>query len=292
MSLPYRIAHISDIHLWRFTWNPFLWMGKRALGLGNLALRRGRKFRREALAQLVAAIEGDGVDHLVVSGDLTTTSLPQEFALCKDGLSRALNSPTRATVLPGNHDRYTRATYRRRLFDLYFGDFCDGGRFPFLKPLTEGLDLIGFDPNIPRPFSARGLVKNDDVEKLKGLLKEIPNRGTETLLFVCHYPAEVPSPHHEQGRAHELVGGESLVAALSGIEIPIYWLHGHIHNPWRHQSPTVPNLIYLNPGAPLYRTEAGVSLGRWILDWEGGKLRTEWRSTPETSESLVDTVIC
>src|SRR3972149_3104093 len=68
MSGLYRIAHISDLHLWRFTWNPLLWLGKRALGLGNLALRRGRNFRREALPSLLSVIETDGIDHLLVSG--------------------------------------------------------------------------------------------------------------------------------------------------------------------------------------------------------------------------------
>ena len=277
MAEPYRIVHISDLHVWRFTANPLLWIGKRGLGLANLALRRAREFRREELPRLVEAIVADGADHVILSGDLTITSLDSEFARVRSALSPLLSDPTRATILPGNHDRYTRRATRNRVFESHFGAFCEGGRFPFLKPLAEGLDLIGFDPNVPRPFSAKGLVKEAEVARLKQLLEETERRGTRTLLFACHYPSEAPDRPEAQKHGHDLEQGELLLEALRAISIPIYWLHGHIHHPWRFQSPSIPNLTYLNPGAPLYRGPDGISLGRWILDWDGEAMRTEFR---------------
>ena len=286
MAGTYRILHISDIHLWNFTWNPLLWLGKRGLGLANLALRRARKFRREEMPHLLLALEEDDADHLVVSGDLTTTSLPSEFDDFRRTFEGWLTGPERATVLPGNHDRYTQATYRKRVFDSLFGEYCGGGRLPFLKRLAEGLDLIGFDTSVPRPLSARGLVQAADVEKLTTLLAKVRENSAKTLLFVCHYPAEVPPEHAKHERGHELVDAHLLLEALSRFPIPVYWLHGHLHHPWRFASPTLSHVVYLNPGAPLLRRSEGVSLGRWLLDWDGKDLLTEWRSRPEAASYL------
>jgi 3',5'-cyclic AMP phosphodiesterase CpdA len=280
----YRIVHISDVHIWQFTLNPARWMGKRVLGLGNLALRRARKFRRGDLPLLLDCLDQDTANHLVVTGDLTTTSLPSEFLFMREALHGWLTGPDRATILPGNHDRYTRGTYRSGHFDFHFGDFCEGAEFPFRKKLAPGLELIGFDPNIPRPFSARGLVRPEPLERTRALLDEIEREGNVgALIFGCHYPGEVPPQYAAFEKGHEMVGAHQLVEALGKVKMPVYWLHGHIHRPWEYRSKTAHNVTYLNPGAPLLKRSRGISLGRWILDWDGQHMRTEWRSTAETA---------
>ena len=132
MTPPYRIVHVSDLHVWRLSWNPLHWYGKRALGMGNLLLRRARKFRLEEIPSLVQAIESDNPNHVVVSGDFTTTSLPREFESSAAGLGTLISDPARATVVPGNHDRYTRSAARKKGFEQRFGRFR-----PSLRPFER-----------------------------------------------------------------------------------------------------------------------------------------------------------
>lgn len=286
LETSYRVVHISDLHLWRIPANPLLWRGKRLLGLSNLVLRRGRRFRREALPELLAEIERDSADHLVVSGDLTTTSLDLEFEDFGKAFDSWLGDPYRATLVPGNHDRYTRPAVRERVFERHFSPLCGEGNFPFRKELAPGLALIGFDPCRPNPFSARGEAPGEALVSLTRLLGEERSRGTQALLFVCHYPAEAPAKHRRHLKGHDLVNGEELLALFQGFPIPTWWLHGHIHHPWSHRSRLAPNLTYLNPGSPILRREGKISLGRWVLDWDGRELRAEWRSLPHSASEL------
>lgn len=284
----YRIDHISDIHFWNIPMNPFVWRGKRVLGLTNLLLRRARKFRLEAIPELLAAIEADHPDHLVVSGDISTTALETEFNSFKTAFHSWLQDPALTTIVCGNHDRYTRPSMREKVFESHFDRFNGGGREPFLKPLTDGLLLVGVDPCRPNPLSARGWVTPEMAGQLQRLLDTKSVADAKTLVLVCHYPAEVPPNHAEHQGGHRLEGANLLLESLRYIQVPLYWLHGHIHHPWRFRSPLIPNLVYLNPGAPILRRSQGYSLGRWVLDWDGQELRAEWKSLDHAREMLDD----
>ncbi len=286
LQRPYRVVHISDLHLWRAPSNPFLWRGKRLLGLSNLVLRRGRRFRCEALPSLLAAIAEDGADHLVVSGDLTTTALDSEFEDFRSTFGAWLGDPSRTTLVPGNHDRYTRRAVREKTFERYFSIHCEHGNFPFRKELAPGLALIGFDPCRANPFSARGMATPEGLEALAQLLDHESSRTTRALLFVCHYPAEAPPKHQRRLKGHDLINATDLLAPFRDFPIPTFWLHGHIHHPWTLRSSIAPNLTYLNPGAPILRREGRISLGRWLLDWDGRELHAEWRSLPDAASEL------
>lgn len=280
MNKPYRLVQISDLHAWRVPLCPFSWLGKRSLGLGNLLLRRARQFKRDAFPELVKTLQEDGADHLVISGDLTTTSLSSEFAMVKDYFQPWLLDRSTATVIPGNHDRYTRPAYRHKLFEQHFGEFCENGCFPFQKPLAPGLKLLGVDVSVPRLISSRGEVSSAVVASTSQLLKESVDRETRALVLVCHYPAEIPPDHqHHDIWEHRLNHGSKLLDCFRAVSIPVYWLHGHIHYPWRYNSPSVPNLTYLNPGPPLRQRHGVISLGRYVLEWDGSEMtKIEYRS--------------
>ncbi|MHC5544227.1 metallophosphoesterase, partial [Singulisphaera rosea] len=74
-----RIVHLSDIHVWRYAFNPLRLMNKRAVGMLELVTGRARKFRLERLHEVVARVVGLAPDHILITGDLTTTALPDEF---------------------------------------------------------------------------------------------------------------------------------------------------------------------------------------------------------------------
>ena len=74
-----RIIHLSDIHVWRYAFNPLRLFNKRAVGMVELLTGRARKFRLDRLDEVVARVDGLEADHILISGDLTTTALPEEF---------------------------------------------------------------------------------------------------------------------------------------------------------------------------------------------------------------------
>src|SRR5690242_4432219 len=102
----FRIVHLSDIHVWRYSFHPKQLVSKRFLGMLELLRGRARKFRLERLDDVVRKAAGLEPDHVLITGDLTTTALPSEFAAAREELSDLLADPERATVVPGNHDRY------------------------------------------------------------------------------------------------------------------------------------------------------------------------------------------
>ena len=76
--------------------------------MAELLTGRARKFRLERLAEVVERAVSLRPDHVLITGDLTTTALRSEFEQAREALEPLARRPgLRATVIPGNHDRYT-----------------------------------------------------------------------------------------------------------------------------------------------------------------------------------------
>jgi predicted phosphodiesterase len=252
------------------------WWGKRFLGLSNLVLRRARQFNRQQFPVLLQILQHDQIDHLLLAGDLTTTSLTREFDNFDHTLQKSFPLE-QITMVPGNHDRYTRVTVRRDDFKRLFGSTCNAGSFPFIKWPAPDLPLIAFDPCEPTGFSARGQVPVGSLPPLQNLLTEATTQKASTLLFLCHYPGEFPAKYIHREPEHGLSGANELIECLKAFPGKVVWLHGHVHHPWRMQSQRAANILYLNPGPPLLHKHGQTTFSRWILDWKEGELSMEWR---------------
>ncbi len=254
-----RIVHFSDLHFWHVTLNPVRLAGKRVLGMSNLILNRAWKYRMEEMSPLVRRVRGMQPDHVLITGDLTTTSLEEEFEAVRTELSRLGCDPQSLTVIPGNHDRYTRSAVRRRLFESYFGQFAPSETYPWLKHIGEGTAILGLDTSRPTLLSARGAVQTEQLASAQRLLGE-SNSHVGRLLVACHYPVAIPHGVKED-RGHGLQGREDLHAFLSRLG-PHLFCHGHIHAGWAFTPGTLPQALCLNPGAALKRRRSsGVHAG-------------------------------
>src|SRR5271166_3623851 len=116
---PIRLIHVSDIHFWQYALNPLQLFSKRLLGMASLLVRRARRFRLERVQQVVEQVLSLEPDHILITGDLTTTALPAEFRAARRALSRWLDEPGKVTIVPGNHDRYTVRAHRDRRFEQF-----------------------------------------------------------------------------------------------------------------------------------------------------------------------------
>ncbi len=110
---PVRFAHVTDLHwLSSNLPSPFSVLGKRLIGLTNLHIfGRKKQFEDEARAAILRAIIAQDPDFVLITGDFTSTALPDEYAQAAAALEE-LTSRYPVFVIPGNHDVYTRGAER------------------------------------------------------------------------------------------------------------------------------------------------------------------------------------
>ncbi|WP_435006889.1 metallophosphoesterase family protein [Tundrisphaera lichenicola] len=250
-----RIIHLSDIHVWRYSYNPLRLMNKRAVGMADLLRGRAGKFRLERLEAVVERAVSLQADHILITGDLTTTALSSEFDEAREALSPLLHDPARATVLPGNHDRYTSGSVRTRQFEATFGSFAPSDRFPWLRYIDSETAILGLDPTRSH-LSAKGLLPSTQLEMARDMLAS-QTTPPRRLIVACHYPIDAPPAHAEELHFKRMRNAPDVAAWLATLEPHLYCC-GHVHAAWAFPSPSVPGQVCLNAGAPLLRDKTGL----------------------------------
>jgi 3',5'-cyclic AMP phosphodiesterase CpdA len=232
-----RIAHFSDLHLYAAAGVPARrFMNKRIAGWLNLRYRR-RAVHRAAYVRAIAR-EAAKADHVIVTGDLTNLALETEFELARDVFERELGADTaRVTVVPGNHDVYTRGSMASRRFERYFGPWLEsdlpelavdthGGRFPIVK-LRDRAAIVALSTAVPRlPLVAAGELGPEQIAALARVLGH-PEVARRVVVIAMHHPAAYsgsPGKIYLEG----LRDAPALIAALGHVTRGLV-LHGHLH---------------------------------------------------------------
>jgi 3',5'-cyclic AMP phosphodiesterase CpdA len=235
-----KIAHISDLHLLALSGaTPLRLMNKRITGFLNLKLRRAHEHQAYALCAVAHALrERSDIDHLVITGDLTNLSLDSEFdaarAFLKDELAL---DPSRVSIIPGNHDAYTRGAYRSHRFERYFAEYIstellngsaivDAPPFPFVRLRGEAA-IIGLSSAVPRPpMMASGKIGRLQLLALHALLahREVKSR---TPVILVHHPWHAP-PNPAKAALNGLEDADELLRVLDELPRGLL-LHGHQH---------------------------------------------------------------
>jgi 3',5'-cyclic AMP phosphodiesterase CpdA len=224
--MPLRFLHTSDIHLLDLQGvRPWRYFNKRLTGGANLALGRARTHDDRLFDEMVRLVPTLGVEHFVVTGDLTNLSLESEFAYVRTKLETV---PVPITIIPGNHDVYTRGSARHRRFETYLGHLMEGDRvddetYPFM--LRRGdVALIGVSTAVATlPLYATGRVGAPQLERIATLLDRAKAEGLCRVVLI-HHP---PVPGVSKAR-HDLLDLDAFgeVIAKHGAELI---LHGHEH---------------------------------------------------------------
>lgn len=249
-----RIVHLSDIHFWQYVFNPLRLMSKRLAGMASLMAGRARRFRLAGVPGLVDRVGQLEPDHILITGDLTTTALPDEFRAARRALAGWLDDPRRVTVIPGNHDRYTWWSHRSRRFERFFGEFAPRHRYPWLRSIDPTTAILGLDPT-RAAVTARGWLPHEQLVEARDLVAAAGPAATR-LIVACHYPIAAPEPYERELTVKRMFNAGELRGWLSTIGPHLYCC-GHIHATWAYRPPNVPSQLCLNPGAPLMRTHSG-----------------------------------
>jgi 3',5'-cyclic AMP phosphodiesterase CpdA len=251
-----RIVHLSDIHFWQYEFHPLRLMSKRLLGMASLLVHRARQFRLERVPALVDYVRRLAPDHILITGDVTSTALPDEFQMARAALAGWLEDPERVTIVPGNHDRYTMRAHRSRRFERYFGAFSPGRPYPWLRMLDSQTAILGLDPT-RAGVSARGKLPHAQLIRAQEVLDDV--QGVTRLLIACHYPVTAPPDCQREFQRKPLVNAVDLAQWLRRIG-PHLFCCGHVHAVWAYQPESIPNQLSINPGAPLLRDRHGERL--------------------------------
>lgn len=249
-----KIVHLSDIHIWRYSINPMKLWGKRAVGMAELFTGRAKKFRLERMEDVVERVKSIEADHLLITGDLTTTALRHEFDQAREALEPLLGDPDRVSVLPGNHDRYTSHSVRTRAFERVFGEFSPGNEFPWLRYLDERTAILALDATRSH-LSATGRLPEPQFRKARELLQEA-NPKPKRLIVACHYPVAAPEAYRSELKKKRMVNAADVARWLRRVG-PHLYCNGHVHAAWAHRPHEVPEQLNLNAGAPLLRDPTG-----------------------------------
>lgn len=248
MSTAMRIAHFSDLHVLALEGvGATRFMNKRFTGWVNLRLKREHKHRPSHVRAVAREVARSKVDHVVITGDLTNLALEQEFeavsALLEDELGLDADH---VTIVPGNHDLYTRGAMRAQRFTRFFAPYLKSdlpelaadislGRFPIVK-LRGPLAIIGMSSAVPRPpLVASGELGAKQLEALERILAhdEVKRR---TPVIALHHPIHNP-PSRLKTLVEGLVDASDLSDAIAHVRHGLV-LHGHLHGRMQRALPT------------------------------------------------------
>lgn len=250
-----RIVQLSDIHVWRYSFNPIRLFNKRVVGVVSLLAGRAERFRLERLDEVVRRVKALEPDHILITGDLTTTALPEEFAHARAELGPLLDDTTRVTIIPGNHDRYTTGSVRHQSFEKVFGDCMPCLTFPWLRRLDDRTAILGLDATRSH-LSATGRLPASQLDEARAILAD-PTTRPPRLIVACHYPIVAPPVYAAELAPKRMKNAPEVREWLSTIGPHLYCC-GHVHAAWTYSPHDWPDHLSLNSGAPLLRDPTGL----------------------------------
>jgi 3',5'-cyclic AMP phosphodiesterase CpdA len=249
-----KIAHFSDLHVLALEDNPpTRFLNKRLTGWANLRFRRKHIHRPAYVRAIAREVKRAKVDHVAITGDLTNLALETEFDAAKRLLEEELGfDAAHVSIVPGNHDLYTRGAQRSKRFSQFFAEYMKSdlpelgvdvgpGHFPFVK-LRGPAAIIGLSSAVPRPpFVAAGELGRGQLGELDKILAH-PEVKKRTPVLLMHHPA-----HNPLSRLKTLLEGLHDAALLWTSVRDVargMVLHGHLHRRIQRALPTSAGSIH------------------------------------------------
>lgn len=269
--------HISDLHVdvpfASIPWQS--WLGKRALGGGNLWLRRGKHFRRtrEKLAALDGFRREHAVDLVICTGDYTVLGTEAELIAARQAIDPLTRAPRGFVTVPGNHDVYVEdalGRFEKRFGDLLHTDMPEhlvDGHWPLVRLVGDSVAVVAVNSARPNPqvWRSSGLIPPRQLLALARILRDPRVRG-RFVFVMTHY-----APRLADGRTdtalHGLVNAEELLRICAEIPRGAI-LHGHVHRCFSVRVPGIRPILF---GAG--STTQDLREGLWLFEIDDGGMR-------------------
>jgi len=251
-----RILHISDVHV-QMDYDDadsFRRMGWRRWA-GQLELKLARRARRyvnapETIGRLVAEGLRHGVDHVILSGDLTALAVDAEFEGARKALGDLADRPDRLTLVPGNHDIFTPGSRDKKRFERWFGhllgsdlpQFRAEGAWPHVRLVGDEVAIVGLcSARVPPvPGIAAGRVDDAQLAALEKICAHPRVRGRSIHVVVHHAPLRWDGREDRAG--HGLADARALIDVCTRGGVAAVHC-GHIHHRFSYQVPGGPTIV-------------------------------------------------
>ena len=252
-----RIVHLSDVHVWRYEFNPLAPVQQARPRDRRAAERAGRGGSAWSGSRRSSSRSCElEPDHILITGDLTTTALPDEFRR----RPRRPRAPAGRPVAGDGHPGQPRPLHEQ------LGPY-QAVRGVLRRVCRRPTSIPGSARSTPRRRSwastrpartstPRGYLPPAQLAR-RGPWSLDPATRPRRLIVACHYPLAAPPSYAAragQEAAEECRGG---AAWLSGIGPHLYCC-GHVHAAWAFRPPSLPDQLCLNSGAPLLRDPTGL----------------------------------
>lgn len=225
-----KIAHLSDLHFSKLNFGMLQFFSKRWLGNLNLLVHRRKQLKNNQPFTVIPYLEKLGTTHVIISGDLTTTSYRKEFLLAQRFIEELRTKGFKVYLIPGNHDNYTHHAYKKKTFFNYFSnDESISKTHSLANEQVEAHHLEGdyylvlMDTSYPSyMFQSTGKYTDKIHDNFSALLSLLPE--TAKVILVNHFPLfQHESPRRVMKGAKEL---QSLLQMSPKVKL---YLHGHTH---------------------------------------------------------------
>jgi len=273
-----RFLHCSDVHITenyaalsfrRLGWRRWLAMAELTVG------GRGKAYQQapQTLSTIFREGEAQGVDHFILSGDVTAYAMEGEFRRAREVLGPVGEDPRRCTVIPGNHDVFTPGSHSKGRFARHFGHLLESdfpeyqreGAFPLVRRVGEEAAVVGLNSaRVPfAPGFAHGVIGEPQLEALAALVKDPRLQGRALLVAVHHAPlTHEGRPDHY---FHGLRDAKALFRLIRGPRFAV--LHGHIHKRYHHPATAeLPHIFSAGSSTQVGRE------GYWVIEVKEGQV--------------------
>ena len=256
--MEFRLLHFTDIHLTaapaEIPWRSLL--GKRFVGWINLRFL-GRHHHLIDASRITQAfvddIEGVSPDHLLFTGDATGLSLESEFEDARRILGPLIETG-RITGIPGNHDVYSRAAVRERLYETHLGSWeaSDGPSPPILRLLGDHLALICLKDSRPTAaHDSSGRIGDEQLGRLEELLHD--SRVRDRVRVVALHYGPLRADGKPDAFLHGLRDWQPFLEIVdrAGVDLVV---HGHLHRRFFLPKTSGRNVPITTPGSLTYQS--------------------------------------
>lgn len=246
-----RLLHVADIHFWKVICNPLRLLSKRFLGNINVVLKRRHEFATKRAGEFAEHLASVGIEHALLTGDFTSTSLPEEFEMARAFVQELKTHGLAISLMPGNHDVYTFQVARSRLFEKHFSEWVPPQGYPAITRLPGGTPLIQVPTVCPNLVSSKGCIARDALKAIAMLLEQAPS----PLIVAGHYPILAHTSSYSTSPGRRLRQADALRELLGQCGKRILYVCGHVHRFSYVADEKFDSLEHLSTGA-LFRRDA------------------------------------
>jgi 3',5'-cyclic-AMP phosphodiesterase len=220
------IAHLSDLHLLEHNHGERRGLARRRLSYLSAGRPHDAADRRKRAIAALKIARDSGADHVLVTGDLTEDGTDAQYEVLAEVLAESRISPSRVTLIAGNHDVYDARDAFDRALEGPIQAFAETSRAG--RPLAIGDAIIlPMSTAIAQPYHfSRGSIEPRAIASVASFA-DGTRRGGRAVIVAMHHPPKRRSNPVMQWfdgfRDHQAVG--TILEAHDHVHV----VHGHTH---------------------------------------------------------------